>query len=341
MRRIRRLATVRSSSRREGQRRRPLHIEQLEHRSMLAADVGFVGEVFAIEQEPDVSEPTFDVEASADPTQEFVPAIAICPGVPDLPTIGLPPMPEAEPEAEFAETEDYLKEFNRFLAANPDWLGDHGADGIQLCVMTPSRHVQGVELSNPGEARAFDAWFEQEYPWYSVEPINIDESINFEYEVLVEDPIVTEDPVVFDEPAWDSYGRGVLQISYSLSLSFVRDSSADYFSWALAPVPRVAAGGEDFGFTTGATLTGVSYLDGSSWLSLESRTSDFEVATLTVTGGEIVQRSSVAATVETPFDYNQAAYAQFAASFMGGFSRGGDSAAESLPGGGGRRKARA
>lgn len=338
---------------------------------MLAADVGFVDDGIVIDPELDFSEPAVDVEAPpADLTQEFVPVLMICPEIPDLPTIDLPAIPEVdpihepeevsetaevsepeaeigEPEAEFLETEDYLKEFNRFLAANPDWLADHGADGIQLCVMTPSQYVDGVELSNPGEARAFDAWFEQEHPWFFVEPIIIDDSINFDDLILVEDPIATEDPVEFDETARERFVRGFPQISYNLMLSFVRDSSADYFSWALATVPSSPAEGTDFGFTTGVALTGTYNVDGLSWLSMVSGLSDFGGFTLTVTGGEIVQQSSVeqqasiAPTVATPFDYKQAAYAQFAASFMGGSSNGGNSGAESLPGGGGRRRARA
>jgi hypothetical protein len=314
MRSISQRTAGRPTSRREGLRRQPLHLERLELRSMLAADAGFVDDSFAIDPGTDVLEPPAAVEAPpADPSQEFVPILFICPGVPDLPTIDLP-----------ESKNGYLDEYERFLTQNPDWLAEHGADGIQACVMTPSRYVDGVELANPGEARAFDAWFKQEHPWYFVEPVTGDESL------------LPEDPVEFDDSDGESSGSWTLCVLPPPVFS-VYDAG-----WMISSV----AGGSVGGDTSGSILTGIVNLDRSFWLSSYSRPSDFGPLTLTLSGGEIVQRSSFSPAVRSaaftaPFGNDHSAFAQLATSFLTGSSHGGETAAESLPGSGGRRRARA
>jgi len=48
-----------------------------------------------------------------------------------------------------------------FVAENPDWPEQNGADGIQLQVITASAHLPWIELATPGAAQAFDRWYEQ------------------------------------------------------------------------------------------------------------------------------------------------------------------------------------
>lgn len=55
---------------------------------------------------------------------------------------------------------DYLKDFGLWLASNPSWLEEQGFGGIQLQVITSSKTIPELEFSNPGQARAFDNWYE-------------------------------------------------------------------------------------------------------------------------------------------------------------------------------------
>ncbi|MFM8525214.1 MAG: hypothetical protein ACKOCM_06300 [Cyanobacteriota bacterium] len=57
--------------------------------------------------------------------------------------------------------DDPLSAYQAFLKENPQWEAEHGAGGIQLQVITPSAHQPWIELSTPGAAQAFDAWFER------------------------------------------------------------------------------------------------------------------------------------------------------------------------------------
>ena len=54
----------------------------------------------------------------------------------------------------------YLKDFGVWLASNPSWLEDQGFGGIQPQVITSSTTIPELEFSNPGQARAFDNWYE-------------------------------------------------------------------------------------------------------------------------------------------------------------------------------------
>lgn len=80
----------------------------------------------------------------------------------------------SEPDGEFeiqpydpAEFNDYLlREYKTFLSENPDWIAEHSGGDFQAQVMTPSQYV-GIDLPNPGEARAFDLWFEKAYWLYN------------------------------------------------------------------------------------------------------------------------------------------------------------------------------
>jgi len=56
---------------------------------------------------------------------------------------------------------DLFSAYIAFLQSNPQWLDDHGATGIQMQVMTPSSYLPSLDLPTPGDARAFDAWYEQ------------------------------------------------------------------------------------------------------------------------------------------------------------------------------------
>jgi hypothetical protein len=63
-----------------------------------------------------------------------------------------------------------LAEYHEFVAQNPTWPEQHGAGGIQLMVLTPSRLLRGVVLSTPGEALSFDAWL-QEIRGFPIGPV--------------------------------------------------------------------------------------------------------------------------------------------------------------------------
>jgi hypothetical protein len=63
-----------------------------------------------------------------------------------------------------------VEQYREFVGLNPTWPEEHGAGGIQLMVITPSQHVRWAELSTPGEARSFDAWYEQTY--LGIDPID-------------------------------------------------------------------------------------------------------------------------------------------------------------------------
>lgn len=58
---------------------------------------------------------------------------------------------------------DLFEEYQAFLSDNPDWLADNGIGGMQLQVMTSSRYVEDLQLSNPGAAKAFDLWYAANY----------------------------------------------------------------------------------------------------------------------------------------------------------------------------------
>jgi len=57
---------------------------------------------------------------------------------------------------------DLLKEYDAFLAENPDWITENSGGDMHAQVITPSQYT-GLELADPGAARAFDLWFEKNY----------------------------------------------------------------------------------------------------------------------------------------------------------------------------------
>ena len=63
-------------------------------------------------------------------------------------------------KAEKSTTEDLLRDFEAWLVANPSWLEDNGFGSIQAQVITSSTTFPDLKLSNPGEARGFDYWYE-------------------------------------------------------------------------------------------------------------------------------------------------------------------------------------
>jgi hypothetical protein len=61
---------------------------------------------------------------------------------------------------------DLLNEYSAFLDANPDWITENSGGDMHAQVITPSQYT-GLELADPGAARAFDLWFENSYLTYS------------------------------------------------------------------------------------------------------------------------------------------------------------------------------
>lgn len=85
------------------------------------------------------------------------------PEIADTPPPRWRPLPRAFPfESDSpAPDDDVYGAYLAFLRENPTWKEENGAGGIQLQVITPSAHQPWIELSTPGAARAFDAWFER------------------------------------------------------------------------------------------------------------------------------------------------------------------------------------
>jgi hypothetical protein len=57
---------------------------------------------------------------------------------------------------------DLLNEYSAFLDANPDWITENSGGDMHAQVITPSQYT-GLELADPGAARAFDLWFENTF----------------------------------------------------------------------------------------------------------------------------------------------------------------------------------
>lgn len=68
---------------------------------------------------------------------------------------------------------DLLKEYDAFLAENPDWITENSGGDMHAQVITPSQHT-GLELSDPGAAQAFDIWFYNNYiaPYENEAPVD-------------------------------------------------------------------------------------------------------------------------------------------------------------------------
>jgi hypothetical protein len=144
-------------------RRSALRFESLEQRALLAVVVSPVEQMESVEPAEQLE--TVEQVECVELTEQFEqckrPIIIICPGI----ETGEDFTPPAPPDAEWPEAvpQDFLAEYDAFLTEHPDWLSNHGADGIQLMVIAPSTHLPWIELSTPGAARAFDAWYEQTY----------------------------------------------------------------------------------------------------------------------------------------------------------------------------------
>jgi hypothetical protein len=67
-------------------------------------------------------------------------------------------------DAWFERSYPNRRQYAAFLAENPTWVEENGGGGIQAYVDTGSRHVPWMQFGNPGNAKAFDAWFELQYP---------------------------------------------------------------------------------------------------------------------------------------------------------------------------------
>ncbi len=72
-----------------------------------------------------------------------------------------------------SEYNDYLqREYDIFVAQNPDWITENSGGDIQLQVITPSQYAE-IEFSDPGAAQSFDAWFYNNYiaPYENETPV--------------------------------------------------------------------------------------------------------------------------------------------------------------------------
>lgn len=162
-------------------RRSAFRFESLEQRALLAVVVSPAEQMESVE-------PFEQLEPVEQFEQCQLPIMFICPGL----ETGDDFTPPAPRDAEWPEAapQDFLAEYDAFLAEHPDWLSDHGADGIQLMVIAASTHLPGIELSTPGAARAFDAWYEQTYLQICIDYPTFF-AVDEEWPLVVE-----EDPVV-------------------------------------------------------------------------------------------------------------------------------------------------
>ena len=72
-----------------------------------------------------------------------------------------------------SEYNDYLqREYDIFVAQNPDWITENSGGDIQAQVITPSQYAE-IEFSDPGAAQSFDAWFYNNYiaPYENETPV--------------------------------------------------------------------------------------------------------------------------------------------------------------------------
>ncbi|MEI7780693.1 MAG: hypothetical protein WCJ18_02055 [Planctomycetota bacterium] len=192
-------------------RRSALRFESLEQRALLAVVVSPAEQmesVAPVEQLEPVEQ--FECVELTEPFEKCEPPImVICPWV-ETGEDFMPWLPPAPPDGEWPEVAppDFLAAYDAFLAEHPDWLFDHGAAGIELMVIAPSTHLPWIELSTPGAARAFDAWYEQTYLLISIDDppfFAVDE----EWPLVVEDEPVADFvdeewlPSEFDEAQYD------------------------------------------------------------------------------------------------------------------------------------------
>ena len=63
-------------------------------------------------------------------------------------------------QSEKSSSEDFSRDFEAWLTANPSWLEDNEFGGLQLQVITSSTTFPDLEFSNPGKARGFDYWYQ-------------------------------------------------------------------------------------------------------------------------------------------------------------------------------------
>lgn len=86
---------------------------------------------------------------------------------PPVPETGVfaPPTGGVDPIFETVGNSDpTLDTYLEFVRQNPTWPEENGASGIQLQVITASTHLPWIEFGTPGEAKAFDTWYEQTWP---------------------------------------------------------------------------------------------------------------------------------------------------------------------------------
>lgn len=146
--------------------RSALHFESLEQRALLAAVMSPVEQIESARP----AEPVETVELFEHVEQCEPPITVISPWF-EMSEDFMPWLPPVKPDATWCEAvpHEFLSEYDAFLAEHPDWLSEHGADGIQLMVIAPSMHLPWIELSTPAAAWAFDAWYAQTYLQVSVD----------------------------------------------------------------------------------------------------------------------------------------------------------------------------
>lgn len=143
--------------------------------------------------------------------------------------------PERELSVEPAPWVDPIRwEYWSFVENNPQWPEENGAGGIQLQVFTPSTFLPWISLGTPGEAMAFDRWYEQTY----LKPVMS--------EPPEEAPSELNPPGGWDQPLFPSLWVGCQPLDSPAPPSPVEESSAPSNDSVSAPTQ---SGFEDAGIT--------------------------------------------------------------------------------------------
>lgn len=138
-----------------------------------------------------------------------------------------------------SEYNDYLqKEYDIFLAENPDWINENSGGDIQAQVITPSQYAE-IEFSDPGAAQSFDVWFHNNYiaPYENVSPVE-GGSLNLAGQPHDYGTLLTTDKTGIPEAWWRG---GTFQLSGGGEIAY--DTDISHFDKGSTPLV-VADGGK-------------------------------------------------------------------------------------------------
>jgi RNA polymerase sigma-70 factor (ECF subfamily) len=97
------------------------------------------------------------------------------------------------------EPKELLPRYDAFLAENPTWVQDNQGGDIQLQVVTSSGYFFELEFGTPGEAAAFDLWYEVHYGSLLTDgdPGGVPTDVS-----VIDKPVYSEGDAVFRDGYW-------------------------------------------------------------------------------------------------------------------------------------------